>query len=131
MSWFIACLLIVGWVWHHAHKHGWHPGRKMYETRRVEQALKTQDQGSGWIYFACGPGTPVMVGASLVPPTVKNVPWLRLSGVPMRIVHKYETKDMEGEVRRIIGELMPYHVRQSWFDRDATLFYVDHLKGAV
>jgi len=126
MEFFIGVMLILGYVWHHRHK-GYKLSRKMW----VHVDEKKTYPPSGWIYFACGSGTPVLVGSSKEEPSAGNVPELKNAAVPMRVVYKFRTDNLMAAAERIVGELKPYHVRQGWFDRDATLFYVDHLKGAV
>jgi hypothetical protein len=119
----VVVVLVVAYLWSHHHKavtpH--QPGAQ----RRVRRA--TAAPAGGWVYFACGRHGPVKVGTSSKEPAGSVVD----AAEPMRVVHKIRTTDAEGDVRQIVKELEPYHLRQGWFDRDATLYYVDHLKGAA
>lgn len=107
---------------------GWRKPHVWSHLRHVKPS-RTQD-ASGWVYFAVGPDTPVQVGTSTVSPT-GGLPELKYGcPVPMQVIHKIRTSDLAGTARSVVAELAPYHIREAWYDRDATMFYVDHLKGA-
>lgn len=90
----------------------------------------------GWIYFLSTTGqdldAPIKIGMTHRDPTSDRLPEIRtMSPFPLRIIHKYWTRDPEGEEARIHQELRAFRKHGEWFDRDATLMFIDHLKGAL
>jgi hypothetical protein len=102
---------------------GYHSRVDVYEDRR------------GWLYFVTPQGiedAPIKIGMCHRDPTEERLPELRtMSPYPLRILYKLPVSDRyeyEAKVHHILAE----HRRHGeWFDRDATLAFIDHLKGAA
>lgn len=89
---------------------------------------------SGWVYFvqAVGqPDSPVKVGMTYRDPTEDRLPELRtMSPYPLRIIYKFHTEDRHQYEAKLHRILKPHRRHGEWYDRDATLALIDHLKGA-
>jgi hypothetical protein len=99
------------------------------------QGHTVKHQG-GWIYFLSAVGqdvdSPIKVGMTHRDPTEDRLPEIRtMSPFPLRILYKYWTADPSGEEARIHRELGLFRRHGEWFDRDATLMFIDHQKGLV
>lgn len=87
---------------------------------------------SGWIYFICGEEGPVKVGMTAFEPTRQRLPELStMSPVPLRVYFKAYVPDRRLVERALHAELAPYREHGEWFDRDAALYFADHLKGEL
>lgn len=83
---------------------------------------------TGWIYFAAGRDTPVLMSTSLVKPTASMIP---TQPVPFSIIYMEEVPSRVAAIEKLWSAIGQYQIRPGWFDRDAALYYIDHLKGEV
>lgn len=91
----------------------------------IKQARKPK---GGWLYFAAGRGTPVMVKVSDLEPTSKDLPDY---ANPLRILFKTKVTDKVAAVKALHDDIGEHQVSPGWFERDAANYYIDHLRGAV
>jgi hypothetical protein len=86
---------------------------------------------AGWVYFiGNGPDTPIKVGMTRTDPSKSRLTELRtMSPVPLRIYYTFFAKDRFAAEAKVHEHLADYRVRGEWFDRDATLALIDHMKG--
>lgn len=102
------------------------------EARRAALGAAEPDSRAGWVYFAAGSEGPIKIGCTHRKPCQERLPELKtMSPIPLRIIYKQPTPDRFGDEARIHEELAAYRQHGEWFDRDATLYYIDHLKGLV
>jgi hypothetical protein len=115
--WFIFLILVAlaGLVWTH-YQH--------------QQPLGEQDR-SGWLYFIAAAAGPVKVGMSSHEPTAQRLPELQtMSPIPLKLLFKMYVHDRWEAEQRAHDALSEYRTHGEWFERDAALSYMDHLKGA-
>lgn len=91
------------------------------------------DDGSGWVYFLSPPAEtegPIKVGSTSRDPVQDRMPEIRtMSPYPLKIIWKFHTPDRFKSERLVHEELAAFRQHGEWFDRDATLALIDHLKG--
>lgn len=91
------------------------------------------DDGSGWIYFMTAPArtdAPIKVGMTRRDPTEDRMPEIRtMSPFPLRVIYKVFVDDRYEAERAVHAELAQYRQQGEWFDREATLALISHLKG--
>lgn len=90
-------------------------------------------QSEGWVYFVTAPGNdeaPVKIGYTHRDPTADRLPELRtMSPFPLRIIFKFKAPDVRIAEKAVHRQLDAHRLHGEWFDRDATLAFIDHLKG--
>jgi len=87
---------------------------------------------SGWLYFISnGPGTPVKVGLSKHDPSGDRLSALQtMSPTPLRVLFKLQVADRYKAEAMVHEHLDAHRLHGEWFDRDVTLAFIEHLKGA-
>ena len=97
----------------------------------VSPKRKTVGRG-GWLYFISnGPETPVKVGLSKYDPTKQRLGELQtMSPTPLRVIYKLPVRDRFAAETMVHAHLAPYRKNGAWFDRDATLAFIEHMKGS-
>jgi Meiotically up-regulated gene 113 len=89
----------------------------------------------GWLYFVTAPAqdnAPVKIGITERDPSHDRLPELRtMSPFPLKVIAKFPVTDRYIAEASVHEELSDYRLHGEWFDRDAALMYIDHLKGAV
>lgn len=83
----------------------------------------------GWIYFAAADEGPVRIGSHEKEPTKQRCRELSDSPVKLRIFFKFETPNVFIDERKIKYVLRDDHDHGDWYERDATLAYISHLRG--
>lgn len=97
---------------------------------RVQAVYARSGDQSGWVYFATGAEGPVKIGCTERQPCHDRLPELRtMSPIPLRIIYKVAVPDRYAAEAKMHDDLAAYRQHGEWFDRDATLYYIDHLKG--
>lgn len=90
---------------------------------------------SGWIYFitaADHEDAPVKVGMSYAEPCNGRLDDLRaMSPFPLRLLYTFWTSDRYEYEAKIHKVLNPHRRHGEWFDRDATLAFIDYIKGGT
>lgn len=85
---------------------------------------------AGWLYFIGGKGTPIKIGLSKHDPAGERIADLKtMSPFPLRVIYKLEVQDRYAAERMAHEHLAPFRQHGEWFDRDATLAFISHLKG--
>lgn len=123
LSFALVLLATAAGIWAHF------DNRKASKRVAQKTVLGLPRAKPGYVYFAGSeqPDTPIRIGTTATQPKVAAVE----DGSPLnlKILHVVQTFDLNGTVSGIVEDLKEYHLRQGWFDRDATLYYIDHLKG--
>lgn len=89
---------------------------------------------AGWVYFIASnqEDAPIKIGLTQRDPLKERMPELEtMSPFPLHVIHIIRTKNCYQLEREIHDELKQYREHGEWFDRDAVMMYIDHLKGAV
>lgn len=107
------------------------------ERRPVRATVvgEPQEDRSGWVYFITAAkrhDTPVKVGMSKYEPSAGRLPDLKtMSPFPLRVIHKVKCVDRYATEAAVHEHLKDHRLHGEWFDRDATMMYIAHLKGEV
>ena len=86
---------------------------------------------AGWVYFIGSSNTrqPIRIGHTELHPYKDRLPELETNDPePLSVIYAMKSNDAQSEEKRIHDDLSDFRTRGSWFDRDAVLAYLDHLK---
>lgn len=89
---------------------------------------------AGWVYFIASDQdeAPIKIGMTQRDPRRGRLPELEtMSPYPLRLIHALRTSNAARSEREIHEALKDYRLHGEWFDRDAVMMYIDHLKGAI
>lgn len=82
------------------------------------------------MYFIGGSQGPIKVGFTRKEPTAERLPELQtLSPYPLRVMHSFRAVNARMAEAEIHDQLARYREHGEWFDREAALSYISHLKG--
>lgn len=106
--------------------------------REVHAALEggdTVDAQAGWVYFVTGGtdemDTPIKIGMTHRDPAEDRLPEIRtMSPFPLRVIYKFRAPNAAEAEAKVHERLRNHRLHGEWFERDATLAFIDYLKGA-
>lgn len=91
---------------------------------------RSKGKDAGWVYFIGGSQGPIKVGFTRKEPTAERLPELQtLSPYPLRVMHSFRAVNARMAEAEIHDQLARYREHGEWFDREAALSYISHLKG--
>jgi len=98
-------------------------------------AGEATDSREGWVYFVSAvdpPDAPIKIGRSSHDPLKQRLPDLQtMSPYPLTLIHTFKCEDAMNAELRIHEHLKQYRLHGEWFERDATLMFIDYLRGAA
>ena len=108
------------------------------ETARYRATTRAAPQG-GWIYFLSAvdgaeddPPSPIKIGMTRRDPATARLPEIEaMSPQSLEVIYSFYASDPIRVEYAIHKELWQYRHHGEWFDRDAVMMYLDHIKGAA